>query len=70
MQILAVDLGTDILPALALGPEPPEPGLMDRPPAAEVGALLDRHLLWPARTGSSGSRRGSRAWRRSARSGG
>lgn len=32
MHILAVDLGTDILPALALGAEPPEPGVMDRPP--------------------------------------
>ena len=26
MQILSVDLGTDIVPALALGAEPPEPG--------------------------------------------
>ena len=26
MQILAIDLGTDIVPALALGAEPPEPG--------------------------------------------
>ncbi|MCU7826477.1 cation-transporting P-type ATPase [Kitasatospora sp. DSM 101779] len=32
MQILAVDLGTDTLPALALGRERAEPGLMDRPP--------------------------------------
>ena len=32
MHILAVDLGTDIMPALALGAEPPEPGVMDRPP--------------------------------------
>ena len=32
MQILAIDLGTDTLPALALGREPAEPGLMDRPP--------------------------------------
>ena len=28
MQILAVDLGTDLVPALALGVEQPEPGLM------------------------------------------
>ena len=33
MHILSVDLGTDIVPALALGSEPPEPGIMDRPPA-------------------------------------
>ncbi|WP_203663876.1 cation-translocating P-type ATPase [Actinocatenispora rupis] len=32
LQILAIDLGTDILPALALGREPAEPGLMARPP--------------------------------------
>ena len=32
MQILAIDLGTDTLPALALSREPAEPGLMDRPP--------------------------------------
>ena len=30
MQILAIDLGTDTLPALALSREPAEPGLMDR----------------------------------------
>jgi magnesium-transporting ATPase (P-type) len=32
LQVLAIDLGTDVLPALALGAEPPEPGLMRRPP--------------------------------------
>ena len=32
LQILAIDLGTETLPALALGREPAEPGLMDRPP--------------------------------------
>jgi magnesium-transporting ATPase (P-type) len=40
MQILAVDLGTDLLPALALGTEGPEPGIMDRPPRPR-----DQHLL-------------------------
>jgi magnesium-transporting ATPase (P-type) len=30
LQILAIDLGTDTLPALALGREPAEPGLMTR----------------------------------------
>jgi magnesium-transporting ATPase (P-type) len=38
MQILAVDLGTDLLPALALGAERPEPGLMDRRPSARTDA--------------------------------
>ena len=32
LQILAIDLGTDTFPALALGREPAEPGLMRRPP--------------------------------------
>ena len=32
LQILAIDLGTETLPALALGRERPEPGLMERPP--------------------------------------
>lgn len=32
LQVLAIDLGSDVMPALALGAEPPEPGIMDRPP--------------------------------------
>ena len=40
MQILAVDLGTDVVPALALGAEPAEPGVMDRPPRARGDRLL------------------------------
>jgi magnesium-transporting ATPase (P-type) len=32
VQILAIDLGSDVLPALALGTEPPEPDVMQRPP--------------------------------------
>ena len=45
MQILAVDLGTDMLPALALGAEQPEPGLLQQPPRSRSQALLDRSLL-------------------------
>ena len=45
MQILAVDLGTDLLPALALGAEEPEPGLMDRPPRPRTQRLLDGRRL-------------------------
>jgi Ca2+-transporting ATPase len=41
MQILAVDLGADLLPALALGSEPPEPGIMARPPRARRAHLID-----------------------------
>jgi len=42
MHILSVDLGTDMVPALALGAEPPEPGLMDRPPRK-----LSEHVITP-----------------------
>jgi magnesium-transporting ATPase (P-type) len=45
MQILAVDLGTDLLPALALGTEPPEPGVMTRPPRPRSARLLDGPTL-------------------------
>jgi magnesium-transporting ATPase (P-type) len=45
MQILAVDLGTDLLPALALGTEPPEPDVMARPPRARSARLLDGPTL-------------------------
>jgi magnesium-transporting ATPase (P-type) len=45
MQILAVDLGTDLLPALALGAEPEEPGVMDRPPRRPDERLLTRRRL-------------------------
>ncbi|MCF6157170.1 MAG: HAD family hydrolase [wastewater metagenome] len=45
MQILAVDLGTDLIPALALGAEPPEPGSMDKPPRRKNRRLLDIPLL-------------------------
>jgi Ca2+-transporting ATPase len=41
MQILAVDLGADLLPALALGSEPPEPGIMARPPRSRTDHLID-----------------------------
>jgi magnesium-transporting ATPase (P-type) len=45
MQILAVDLGTDLVPALGLGTERPEPGTMDRPPRPRDKRLLDLPLL-------------------------
>ena len=43
VQILAVDMGTDLLPALGLGVEKPEPGTMRRPPRP----ALDRLINWP-----------------------
>ncbi len=45
MQILAVDLGTDLIPALALGTETPEPGIMNRPPRSQKERLLSWKLL-------------------------
>ncbi len=45
MQILAIDLGTETLPALALGREPPEPGLMDRPPRRRSQNVIDAPML-------------------------
>ena len=45
LQILAIDLGTEILPALALGREPAEPGLMDRPPRPRRQGVIQRTML-------------------------
>ncbi|QWV98697.1 cation-transporting P-type ATPase [Geomonas nitrogeniifigens] len=45
MQVLAIDLGADLLPALALGTEPPEPGIMERPPRPRSERLVNRALL-------------------------
>ena len=45
IQILAVDLGTDMLPALALGAEKPTPGIMKQPPRKLKERLLDLPLI-------------------------
>lgn len=45
LQILIIDLGTDILPALALGMEKPEPDILNRPPRKKDQPLLDKTLL-------------------------
>ena len=45
IQILAVDLGTDMLPALALGAEKPTPGVMKQPPRKIKERLLDLPLI-------------------------
>ncbi len=44
-QILAIDMGTDLLPALALGAEKPEPDIMEHPPRKRTSPIIDRHLL-------------------------
>jgi magnesium-transporting ATPase (P-type) len=48
LQILAIDLGTETLPALALGREPAEPGLMERPPRPRSEGVITGRLLWRA----------------------
>jgi magnesium-transporting ATPase (P-type) len=45
IQILAVDLGTDMLPALGLGAEKPEPRMMQRPPRSSKERLWNRPLI-------------------------
>jgi len=44
-QILAIDLGTETIPALALGVEPPEADIMNRPPRPRQSSLIDTALL-------------------------
>ncbi len=45
IQILAVDLGTDMVPALALGAEPPNPQAMRAPPRARNERLVNFPLI-------------------------
>jgi len=45
MQVLAIDLGTDLLPAIALGTERPEAGVMQRPPRPRSERLLNWRVL-------------------------
>jgi magnesium-transporting ATPase (P-type) len=45
MHVLAVDLGTDMVPALGLGAEPPEEGVMDLPPRKLSDHLITKELL-------------------------
>jgi calcium-translocating P-type ATPase len=45
LQILAIDLGTETLPALALGREPAEPGLMQRRPRPRSEGVIQQQML-------------------------
>jgi len=45
LQVLAIDLGSDVLPGLALGTEQPEPGVMAQPPRLRSERLLSRSTL-------------------------
>ena len=47
-QILAVDLGTDMVPALGLGTERPDSVIMQMPPRPRTQRLLNRALLFRA----------------------
>lgn len=48
LLILSIDLGTETLPALALGRERAEPDVMARPPRARRERLITGHLLFRA----------------------
>ena len=43
LQVLALDIGTDLLPALALGGEPPSRHVLDGP--AKTTSLIDKHVV-------------------------
>ncbi len=45
LQLLAFDVGTETLPALALGREPAEPGLMQRPPRPRSEGVIRAPML-------------------------
>jgi calcium-translocating P-type ATPase len=45
LQILAIDLGTETLPALALGRDPSEPGLMQRSPRPRSEGVIRAVML-------------------------
>ncbi len=45
MGVLAVDVGTDLIPAMGLGIEPPEEGIMERPPRRREEKLLSLNFI-------------------------
>ena len=48
MQILFIDLGTDLIPALGLGAEKPEKGIMNKPPRNLNEPLLNKKIIFKA----------------------
>lgn len=48
MQILTVDLGTDMLPALGLGAEAADPDIMQQPPRKRSAHLLNKSVMMKA----------------------
>ncbi len=45
LLVLAIDLGTDLLPAISLGREEPEKDILDYPPRKKESNILDRRVL-------------------------
>jgi len=45
MQVLSIDLGTDMVPAIGLGADLPEKGVMNNPPRSQKEPLLTRKLM-------------------------
>ena len=45
LLLLAFDVGTETLPSLALGRDPPEPGIMQRPPRPRAEGVIRRPML-------------------------
>jgi len=45
MGVLAVDVGTDLIPAMGLGIEPPEEGIMERPPRRRDEKILSLDFI-------------------------
>ncbi|MCX5869677.1 MAG: cation-transporting P-type ATPase [Deltaproteobacteria bacterium] len=45
IQIISIDLGSDMLPGLALGSERPEKNIMNRPPVSRKEKILDREVF-------------------------
>jgi len=46
IQILAIDLGTDVFPSLALGIEKEEEGIMERAPRSQFEKIMSLPMLW------------------------
>ncbi len=46
MQILTIDIGTDMVPALGLGAEAAEAGVMERPPRSVKERLLNKNVIF------------------------
>jgi magnesium-transporting ATPase (P-type) len=45
VQVLAIDLGIDVIPSLALSREPPEPGIMQEPPRSVKERLFNAKVF-------------------------